>query len=131
MNIVLMTTFHKRPDSPQNLSRGRDGNGLLGTMKNVNCMEPDPGTSPSVQGDDFRASYAESLPHVYGYLLRRVGGNAALAEDLTQETYVAAVTELVRRRQPVILTVPWLVGVARHKLVDHFRRQAREERQGN
>jgi RNA polymerase sigma-70 factor (ECF subfamily) len=27
------------------------------------------------------------------------------------------------------LTVAWLVGVARHKLVDHWRRQAREERQ--
>ena len=26
------------------------------------------------------------------------------------------------------LTVAWLVGVARHKLVDHWRRQAREER---
>ena len=25
------------------------------------------------------------------------------------------------------LTVAWLVGVARHKLVDHWRRQAREE----
>ena len=24
--------------------------------------------------------------------------------------------------------MPWLVGVARHKLVDHWRRQAREER---
>ena len=27
------------------------------------------------------------------------------------------------------LTIAWLVGVARHKLVDHWRRQAREERQ--
>jgi len=26
------------------------------------------------------------------------------------------------------VSVPWLVGVARHKLVDHWRRQAREER---
>ena len=26
------------------------------------------------------------------------------------------------------MSVPWLVGVARHKLVDHWRRQAREER---
>ena len=26
------------------------------------------------------------------------------------------------------LTVAWLIGVARHKLVDHWRREAREER---
>jgi RNA polymerase sigma-70 factor (ECF subfamily) len=26
------------------------------------------------------------------------------------------------------MTVAWLIGVARHKLVDHWRRQAREER---
>ena len=26
------------------------------------------------------------------------------------------------------MTVPWLIGVARHKLVDHWRRLARDER---
>ena len=74
----------------------------------------------------FQAFYFESLPHVYGYLLHRVGGNETLAEDLTSETYLAAVPEL--RRSDSVLSVPWLLGVARHKLVDHFRRLAREER---
>ena len=31
-----------------------------------------------------------------------------------------------RRRQAP--SIPWLIGVARHKLVDHWRRQEREER---
>lgn len=76
----------------------------------------------------FRALYDESLPHVYGYLVHRLGGNAAVAEELTQETYLAALRELRRGQEPSILCVPWLIGVARHKLVDHFRRLAREER---
>ena len=70
------------------------------------------------------ALYDEALPQVYGYLLSRCG-QRALAEDLTAETFLAAV-DTVRRDQPV--TVGWLIGVARHKLVDHWRARAREER---
>jgi RNA polymerase sigma-70 factor (ECF subfamily) len=65
--------------------------------------------------------YDEALPQVYGYLLSRCG-QRALAEDLTAETFLAA----VGTDGP--LTVGWLIGVARHKLADHWRRQAREER---
>jgi RNA polymerase sigma-70 factor (ECF subfamily) len=68
--------------------------------------------------------YDEALPQVYGYLLSRCG-QRALAEDLTAETFLAAV-DTVRKDQSV--SIAWLVGVARHKLVDHWRRQAREER---
>jgi len=75
-------------------------------------------------GTDLLALYDEALPQVYGYLLPRCG-QKALAEDLTAETFLAAV-DTVRRNQPV--TVAWLIGVARHKLVDHWRRLAREER---
>jgi RNA polymerase sigma-70 factor (ECF subfamily) len=65
------------------------------------------------------------LPQVYGYLLPRCG-STALAEDLTAETFVAAVAA-VRGGGVPDLTVAWLVGVARHKLADHWRRAAREE----
>jgi DNA-directed RNA polymerase specialized sigma24 family protein len=44
-------------------------------------------------------------------------GSAVLAEELTAETFMAAVA-----------AVAWLVGVARHKLVDHWRRIDRERR---
>jgi RNA polymerase sigma-70 factor (ECF subfamily) len=70
--------------------------------------------------------YDRALPHVYGYLVSRRGG-VAVAEDLTAETFLAAV-DAVRRDERAPVSVPWLVGVARHKLVDHWRRQAREER---
>lgn len=75
---------------------------------------------------DLLALYDEALPQVYGYLLSRCG-QRALAEDLTAETFLAAV-DAVRREPPVAVSAGWLVGVARHKLADHWRRQAREER---
>jgi RNA polymerase sigma-70 factor, ECF subfamily len=33
--------------------------------------------------------------------------------------------------RPAALDVPWVIGVARHKLADHWRRRAREERLRN
>jgi RNA polymerase sigma-70 factor (ECF subfamily) len=76
--------------------------------------------------DPLVAIYDRALPQVYGYLLPRCG-SAAVAEDLTAETFMAAVAA-ARRGSPPEVTVAWLVGVARHKLVDHWRRVAREER---
>jgi RNA polymerase sigma-70 factor (ECF subfamily) len=70
--------------------------------------------------------YDEALPQVFGYLLSRCG-QRALAEDLTAETFLAAV-DAVRAATSPAMTTGWLIGVARHKLSDHWRRQAREER---
>lgn len=50
-----------------------------------------------------------------------------LAEDLTAETFLAAVAAAERDRPPE-LSVGWLLGVARHKLVDHWRAAERERR---
>ena len=72
------------------------------------------------------AVYRRALPQVYGYLLPRCG-SAATAEDLTSETFMAAVAA-ARREDPPEISVAWLVGVARHKLVDHWRRAEREQR---
>lgn len=70
--------------------------------------------------------YDEALPHVYGYLLARCR-DRTLAEDLTAETFLAAVAAARRPDAPGPST-PWLIGVARHKLADHWRRLAREDR---
>ena len=75
----------------------------------------------------FRAFYDEALPRIYGYFLHRCGGVVPVAEDLTQETFVAAVGELGRGRRPGA-PIPWVYGIARHKLLDHYRRQERAER---
>lgn len=81
---------------------------------------------PADRGSDLLELYDTALPQVYGYLLRRCGSET-LAEDLTSETFLAAV-DAVRRDAVPKLTVAWLVGVARHKLVDHWRRSERESR---
>jgi RNA polymerase sigma-70 factor, ECF subfamily len=70
--------------------------------------------------------YDRALPQVYGYLLRRCG-SVALAEDLTAESFLAAVAAL-RKPEAPRLSIAWLIGVARHKLVDYWRRQEREQR---
>jgi len=68
--------------------------------------------------------YDEALPHVYGYLVRRCD-SAATAEDLTAETFLAAVAA---NRSGHEIDVPWLIGTARHKLVDHWRRSGRNRK---
>jgi RNA polymerase sigma-70 factor (ECF subfamily) len=80
-----------------------------------------------LDADAFRDFYEEALPRVYGYFLHRCGGAVPVAEDLTQETFLAAVGELKRGRR-VEAPIPWLYGIARHKLLDHYRRQERSER---
>jgi RNA polymerase sigma-70 factor (ECF subfamily) len=77
--------------------------------------------------ESFRAFYDDALPRVYGYFLHRCGGSVAVAEDLTQDTFLAAVAELKQERR-VKTPVPWIYGIARHKLLDHYRREERAER---
>jgi RNA polymerase sigma-70 factor (ECF subfamily) len=70
--------------------------------------------------------YDRALPEVYGYLLRRCG-RREVAEDLAAETFLAAAA--AARRDPATpVSVAWLIGTARHKLADHWRRAARDER---
>lgn len=72
------------------------------------------------------ALYDSALPEVYGYLVARCS-SPSLAEDLTAETFLAAVAA-VRADKVPRLTTAWLITVARNKLVDHWRRLGREER---
>jgi RNA polymerase sigma-70 factor (ECF subfamily) len=72
------------------------------------------------------ALYDSALPEVYGYLASRCG-STSVAEELTSDTFLAAV-EAVKRDTVPNLTVAWLIGVARNKVVDHWRRREREGR---
>ena len=76
--------------------------------------------SPAVQ---FRSMYEATLPVVYGFLSVRVGGNRTLAEDLTADTYAAAVV-LYKAQRGDEVTISWLRTVARRRLIDHWRRAA-------
>jgi RNA polymerase sigma-70 factor, ECF subfamily len=75
----------------------------------------------------FESWYRRTVPRVYSYLVSRAAGDVALAEDLTQQTFTAAVDQRSRfdGRSD---TVTWLCSIARHKLADHFRANERNER---
>jgi RNA polymerase sigma-70 factor, ECF subfamily len=75
----------------------------------------------------FESWYRRTLPRVYAYLVSRSGGDVALAEDLTQQTFIAAIDQR-SRYDGRSDTVTWLCGIARHKLADHFRALERDER---
>ena len=80
--------------------------------------------------DSLLAIYDEALPRVFGYLLSR-SGDRATAEDLTSETMFAAL-RATQADPTLTISIDWLVGIARHKMVDHWRRQeriARRQRQ--
>jgi RNA polymerase sigma-70 factor (ECF subfamily) len=70
--------------------------------------------------------YDEALPYVYGYLVSRCG-DVGLAEDLTADSFLAAMQAVGKPGAPDP-SIPWLIGVARHKLADHWRRVEREQR---
>lgn len=75
----------------------------------------------------FRAWYDAALPRVYRYLLSRCGHDVALAEELTQQTFVQA----IRHRHQFdgrSDAVTWLCTIGRNKLVDHFRHVGRDQR---
>jgi RNA polymerase sigma-70 factor, ECF subfamily len=77
-------------------------------------------------GATLLSLYDEALPAVYGYLRRRVPSDG-VAQDLTSETFLSAVTS-IQTGVTSHVSVAWLMGIARHKLLDHFRRVARDER---
>jgi RNA polymerase sigma-70 factor (ECF subfamily) len=89
----------------------------------VTAIEPQGGAS---HAQALVELYDHALPQVFGYLRPRCG-DAALAEDLAAETFLAA-CDAIERRLVSDVTVAWLIGIARHKLVDHWRFAERHER---
>ncbi|WP_040511452.1 sigma-70 family RNA polymerase sigma factor [Gordonia soli] len=79
--------------------------------------------APETGAQALLACYDEALPAVYGYVFRRCS-DRRVAEDLTSETFLAAM-DTVRKDDTVAPHVGWLIGVARHKLADHWRRMQR------
>lgn len=86
--------------------------------------------SDAAQGEDlsspaaFTRFYRSNLPTVFGYLLRLCGGDRSLAEDLTQDSFLALTAE-IKVGHGEAADIRWLLVVARHKFVDHLRRDER------
>ena len=72
--------------------------------------------------EEFYNIYRNRL---YSVVLEQVGRDSALAEDLVQETFLAALGSLDKFRGDSQLYT-WLRSIASHKINDFYRHQARE-----
>lgn len=70
---------------------------------------------------DFVESYTDV---VYDFLSRRID-RAEVVEDLCQEVFLAAWSQLASFRNESSLKT-WLCGIARHKVSDFYRRRLKE-----
>lgn len=72
------------------------------------------------RADAFTELYRRHAQRVYRYLLSRVGDTEE-AQELTAETFMAVLQSIAHfRAQSSFVT--WLLGIAHHKFVDHFRK---------
>jgi RNA polymerase sigma-70 factor (ECF subfamily) len=76
---------------------------------------------------EFTRFYRTHLPAVYGYVYRLAAGDVALAEDLTQDTWMQ-LAEAVRKGHAECADIRWLMTVARSRFLDHARREQRHLR---
>lgn len=80
-------------------------------------------TAPGDEREAFAEMYRTALPVVYGFVILRVGGDKAVAEDITAETFTAALRHF-RAGHGNEINNAWLRMVAKRRLIDHWRRQA-------
>lgn len=63
--------------------------------------------------------------YLYRFAIYRVY-EATVAEDLVQETFLAALGSLEEFQHHSSIKT-WLIGILKHKIIDHFRKKAREQ----
>jgi len=68
------------------------------------------------------AVYRETIAGLYRYVSCNCAGDRALAEDVTQETWLRAVRDW-RAKGPPDEPMAWLVTVARNLLTSYYRRR--------
>jgi RNA polymerase sigma-70 factor (ECF subfamily) len=81
-------------------------------------------TAPVGSQCGFVEVYERTVSDVYSYLASRVG-DRMVAEDLTQDVFLVGARRVAAGE---VVDLAWLIGVARHKLVDHWRAREREAR---
>ena len=77
--------------------------------------------SPLSNPDTWVDQYGDAL---YRYALMRLK-NPAVAEDMVQETFLAAL-KARDRFAGKSAEKTWLIGILKHKIIDHFRKSKRE-----
>lgn len=76
--------------------------------------------------DAVRWLLDDVAPIVHGFLWARVGGDRTVAEDLLQETLLAAVAAAASFRGESAVST-WMCAIARHRLARHWDAERRAE----
>ena len=72
-------------------------------------------------GAAFSAFYRRHLAEVLAYLVRETG-DSELAADLAAEVFAAVLLSAARYEAQAVSALPWVIGIARHKLLMSWRR---------
>ncbi len=83
-----------------------------------------PQGSAADAGHPFTSLYQQHIERIYRYHLARTG-SVEDAQDLTAETFQAALENYSAFDPARGCAAAWLTGIAQHKLSDHFRRARR------
>jgi RNA polymerase sigma factor (sigma-70 family) len=68
----------------------------------------------------FAELYEQFMPRVFSYICYQVG-DVHLAEDLTSDVFLKALEGFSRYRPDRASFSTWLLSIARHKVIDHYR----------
>ena len=74
----------------------------------------------------FASLYEQYMPGVYKYIRYRVA-NVHLAEDLTSVVFEKALTGFRHYKADRASFFTWLMTIARHTVIDHYRQQSRRK----
>jgi RNA polymerase sigma-70 factor, ECF subfamily len=119
---------HGNPDSIQQMDQVQSETLQSGELSEAVKALSDQELIAEVLRKDRKATaefVARCTGHVYGYVRRRLVPRADLVEDIVQETFLAAWENLDRFRGDSTLQ-GWLLGIARHKVEDHYRKRLKE-----
>ena len=70
------------------------------------------------------AVYNQYFPEIFRYVRYRLD-DEALAEDISSEVFCCLLKAVKNGRAPAINLRGWLIGTARHMIIDHFRHNHR------
>lgn len=78
-------------------------------------------------GDALQQLYLRYVDRLYSLIFHQVGRNKAVAEDIVQETFIAALNSADKfRGRSQFYT--WLCSIAYHKITDFYRQQGRQNK---
>ena len=93
-------------------------------------LEQDADMLKRLHGGDCTAMaelYDRYFDRLYSFVFNQVDRNRDVAEDIVQESFLAAF-ESAKRFKGRSSPCTWLYSIAHHKVADHYRRQSRERK---